>query len=190
MKGTTIYFISCVHLLCSLNMNILNWVGLKKITCSSLFAVQHFKAGFSSARMFSALHHKSQSLKTGPVFISHLAVNPAGFELVSKSLEAQIVHNQVPECLWKSYSHTFCSDRCYNSLGSWLIYLQRSWNKQNLGVCLHSLHYNLFIRWILRFLRIMNTDLCQLNWVEHMDFPQKKKRTSILSLKHCHLTAS
>lgn len=62
-------------------------------------SVQHLKAGFSSARMFSALQFKSHSLKTGPAFLSHLAVNPAGFELGSRSLVTQIVHNQVPECL-------------------------------------------------------------------------------------------
>lgn len=82
------------------------------------FSVQHFKAGFSSARMFSALQHKFHSLKTGPAFLSHLAVNPAGFELGSKSLVTQIVHDEVRGCLWKSDSHTFCSDRCHDSLGA------------------------------------------------------------------------
>lgn len=46
MKGTTIYFISCVHLLCSLNMNILNWVGLEKITCSSVLQCSILRLGF------------------------------------------------------------------------------------------------------------------------------------------------
>lgn len=123
------------------------------------FAVQHFKAGFSSAKMFGALQHKSHSLKTGPVFLRRWAVNPAGFELGSKSLVTQIVHNQVPECLWKSYSHTFCSDRCHDSLGNWFIYLQRSWEKQNFSVCFLSLHSSLFIRCLLIFLGIMNSNL-------------------------------
>lgn len=74
------------------------------------FSVQHFKAGFSS------FQHKSHSLKTGPAFLSHLAVNPAGFELSSKSLVTQIVYNEVLGCLWKSDSRTFCSDRCHDSL--------------------------------------------------------------------------
>uniref|UniRef100_A0A8C3VAV4 Myosin VC n=1 Tax=Catharus ustulatus TaxID=91951 RepID=A0A8C3VAV4_CATUS len=37
-------------------------------------SVQHFKAGFSSAGMFSALQRKSHSLKTGPVEDKHLNI--------------------------------------------------------------------------------------------------------------------
>lgn len=55
MRETTIYFISCVHLLRNLNLNILNWVGVKKITCSSILQCGILKVGFSSARMLSAL---------------------------------------------------------------------------------------------------------------------------------------
>lgn len=85
MKGTTIYFISCVHQLCNLNLNILNWVGLKKITCSSLLQCSILRLGF---QVLGCLVHYSinLSLKAGPAFLNHLGVNPAGFELGSKSL--------------------------------------------------------------------------------------------------------